>query len=415
MSREQFDFVADTPEAGEGAVGPSVGAPVTYGHVGDCQGATPSPASNEQTILLEELRKLREVVTQQAAELAILKQNQQQQQRSLQNPGYWQQPDQPGQRATASLGFPGFVTAVPACSLQDNAEVMQGQGNVIFSSALPGGAALPTNYAVPNPPDPRVASNSENEWRQIALALSHQSSRLPLPERPSFRSPQNHHPVRFLQRFESYFRASRVSSEEKLEIVKGCLGGSAADWLSVRQAGWNNFNDFQEDFLNFFWSEERQHLERARISALSYSDKYDNMAEFFLRQVKDFQLFTPSLSEYTIVGEVMRQFPSHIQALWAVSPTHTIYGAVQFLERQSGISSKRQRGENKPARATAAAVSTHRPARTWAGQNRSPSEILIPVPASFPVPPPYTPYSREPRNNRFRSPQSDQGNGIREN
>lgn len=94
---------------------------------------------------------------------------------------------------------------------------------------------------------------------------------------------------------------------------------------------------------------------------------------------------TPPLSEYTIVKEVMRQFPFHIQALWAISPTHTIYGAVQFLEHQNGISPKRQRSENKPARPTA---------------------------ASFPVPP-FALYNQGLRIS-FCSPWSDQGELRRE-
>lgn len=326
--------------------------PSTSGNTHPLTSSVPTTQA-KPSVLEEELRKLREMVTQQAGELAALRQQRLREQEPN-NPLPPQIP--PTMSGDSVIGSAERVTVSNPYGAVGNSTGQYGNF-VQLSSALSGVGAgsttSPPNCTVTSP-DRDVSNNNfdqpnnGNNWRRIAFALCNKTAPLPALEKPAFRSIRTHHPVRFLQRFDAYFNSLKVPFGHKLGIVKSCVKSGAFEWLLVRQMRWKDYEDFRTDFLSFFWSKERQHAERNRISKQRYSgEKSNSMSDFFLRQVSNFQLFTPPLSEYTIVSEIMRQFPCDVQSLWAVSPTHTFYSALQFLERQSATPSKHSRMEGK--------------------------------------------------------------------
>lgn len=181
------------------------------------------------------------------------------------------------------------------------------------------------------------------EWKNVALALSKSANKATV-EKPMFRSPESHHPVTFIKRLERFVRAVGASPVEQVDIAKECFLGPASDWKDMREGGWTHFEIFKRDFLEHYWSEERQYSERVRLGNMRHlPDKPLSMAEFFLRQVTSYQLFTPPIPETLILSDVMRQMPLNIQSLWATVSDRTISGALNFLERQVSIAGKRLR------------------------------------------------------------------------
>ncbi|KAK5650327.1 hypothetical protein RI129_001356 [Pyrocoelia pectoralis] len=292
----------------------------------DAATAVPQPIS--------ELESLRLLVQQQAAALDTFVKNQQSVNRGLLD-------------SLEQLSRT-HVTPEPVVSA---AETVRSQQRVSESSAEQP-TLTPIASSTPLPPVVSSGSLNISEWKEVALALTRRPFVGSVAEKPLF-SPDRHHPVTFLERFERYFRLGRFDVGEKLEVVRSCLIGSTLDWVGVRASSWHDFDDFHRDFLGYFWSADLQHAERTRLTNMRYvSEGVLSMPQFFLRQVTLFRTFTPVVPEETIVADVMRQFPSSIQSLWAVSPARDFDGALKFLDRQYSLGGQRRRTLSEPTSAT---------------------------------------------------------------
>lgn len=248
-----------------------------------------------------------------------------------------------------------------------------------------------SNMVMPSgnaPPQPNVSSSEE--WKRVALALTGKSGALGTIEKPKFKSNESHNPLIFLNRFEKYFKSLGIPIEEKLDVVKGCLSYQAEDWATIHEASWTSYEQFAQDFLAYFWSEERQLVERARILKFRYlNDHRMSMADFFMRQVNRFRCFTPCMSEGSIINEVMRQFPTHIQSLWGACHNRTFAGAIEFLERQGTVVTKKSRNDTPYDPPTVAVVDRYHYQRVPRSTlSDAPPTNATMVAQSFSVPPP---------------------------
>ncbi|KAB0796553.1 hypothetical protein PPYR_04772 [Photinus pyralis] len=223
----------------------------------------------------------------------------------------------------------------------------------------------PTGQCIVNPlasstPQPIAAASrvidrvNVSEWKEVAMSLAKRSLVGPLVEKPLF-NPVRFHPVIFLERFDRYFRLARFDEVEKLEVVRGCLIGTALDWMSVRGKSWRDFEHFKGDFLAYFWSIDQQHAERTRLTSKRFiAEGGLSMPQYFLKQVSLFRAFQPPIPEEMIVADIMRQYPQSIRALWAVCPVRDVDGALKFLERQDVAGDKRPRTFSEPVSAVVA-------------------------------------------------------------
>lgn len=130
-----------------------------------------------------------------------------------------------------------------------------------------------------------------------------------------------------------------MNNIELLILVKDCIEGTATDWMSLHEASWFSYDDCKAEFLAYFWSPEKQAVEKRKVLAARYDfNKYLSMCDFFLRQVKLLRSFTPRMSDIEILNEVMRQFPGEIQTLWMVINEQTLENAVKFLQKHAAVS-----------------------------------------------------------------------------
>lgn len=252
----------------------------------------------------------------------------------------------------------GFLNSLEQLS-RSNATARSKVGSAEANMTVPSMCEPPTGQCIVNPlasstPQPIAAASSVvdnanvKEWKDVAMSLAKRSLVGPLVEKPLF-NPARFHPMIFLERFDRYFRLARFDADEKLEVVRGCLIGTALDWASVRESSWRSFDDFKKDFLAYFWSTDQQHAERTRLTNKRYvAEGGLSMPQYFLKQVSLFRAFQPPIPEEMIVADIMRQYPQNIRALWAVCPVRNVDGALKFLERQDVLGGKRPRTFSEP-------------------------------------------------------------------
>ncbi|KAK4886125.1 hypothetical protein RN001_002396 [Aquatica leii] len=242
----------------------------------------------------------------------------------------------------------------------------------------------------------------DESWKEVAVSLAKRASVNTLFVKPTFH-PERDHPMTFLTRFERYFRACQYPSDEKLDVVRECLGSRTSDWATLKESQWEGFDDFRRDFIERYWSEKQRHAERMNLLRKRFSgDKRLSMSEYFIQQVKSFRILTPELPEVTIVADVMRQLPSNIQSLWAVMSTKTFDGALKFLEKQQALGGDRSRPSSSGRRAVpTASLVTQRPF-SGVGDPAQSSGAVSPY-LVFPIPPPnFTPNNQVDRSENAR-------------
>jgi hypothetical protein len=65
-------------------------------------------------------------------------------------------------------------------------------------------------------------------------------------------------PIRFLDEFQVFCPGFRFTPAEKLRVVIDFLARQARESAEYRKSRWDTFEDFRQDFLRHYWSEEVQ-------------------------------------------------------------------------------------------------------------------------------------------------------------
>ncbi|XP_044757594.1 uncharacterized protein LOC123315800 [Coccinella septempunctata] len=190
--------------------------------------------------------------------------------------------------------------------------------------------------AVPQPLGPSLSA-SVAEWQEATLSLIAKCS-ASNSEAPTYRNAVRDHPARFLKALEDHFSLTHTPKSEHLNLAKSRLHGSARDWVEFHSDGWSTYDDFKREFLAAFWSMDQQHEERRRLGMRKYRATQDgDMAIHFLRQVNCYRMFSPPLSQGTMLREIIEQYDASVQSLWASLDNPTLADTIAFLERQDNI------------------------------------------------------------------------------
>lgn len=183
-------------------------------------------------------------------------------------------------------------------------------------------------------------SRDNVDYKQLLLSLAsnnNNSKRVKL-VKPEFEGGTKSNPVVFLKLFEQYCNFYKFNEVERIELIKTCFSLTVLEWFELNEHRWHNFQQFKSDFLAYFWSEDKQYIQRTQLSRTTFVlSKMTNMSEFFLQQISKYRTFVPPVSEFVAVSEIMRQFPQNIQVLWAATGNNSVMDALKFLERQDNL------------------------------------------------------------------------------
>jgi hypothetical protein len=147
-------------------------------------------------------------------------------------------------------------------------------------------------------------------------------------------------PIRFLDEFQMFCTGVQFSPAEKLRAVIGCLAPGVWEWAEYRKSRWETFEDFRQDFLRRYWSEQIQMKIFQQIEEKTYNpERGTTMSEYFIRRVNQLRGLTLPFPEGFLVASLMKLFSSVVQSSWVAIPERerTIDRAVEFLDQQSRI------------------------------------------------------------------------------
>lgn len=146
------------------------------------------------------------------------------------------------------------------------------------------------------------------------------------------------HPIQFLQELVHYFKKIQVNPEQQLDLLVESMEGPAADWFTIYRPTWITIEDFQADFLHSFWSDVQQNQLRHQIGTTVWSVHNGmTMVNHFAHYVSLARRLTTPISEKTLVNQIIKHFPPHIQSLWMLKGETTIAGTAEFLRQQESI------------------------------------------------------------------------------
>lgn len=189
-----------------------------------------------------------------------------------------------------------------------------------------------------------VSSNVESNTHSNASTSSTvtqtpQVSRMVLtqPETPPSFGGLRSNPIRFVQELEKYFKKVDLPESQQLEVAMDCLTGSARNWATIYRRVWRTFENFRNDFIRTYWSEQEQQKLRHRIFTETWTNDKYTMMDHFAYFVNMAEQLTNPFPETELVSHLIRHYPVHIQSLWLLSRKTTLEGVAEFLRQQEDI------------------------------------------------------------------------------
>lgn len=118
------------------------------------------------------------------------------------------------------------------------------------------------------------------------------------------------------------------------EVIRDCLGGNALLWFNSREFGINNFEEFESQFINYYWGEHAQTLARERL----YFGKFDHnrgtsMNNYALAMFNAAQHLEPPMREEDLVLYISRHFRNGMAETIAIQGINTMDQFSKYLQR----------------------------------------------------------------------------------
>lgn len=128
------------------------------------------------------------------------------------------------------------------------------------------------------------------------------------------------------------------------EAIRENLNGNALLWFASRELRINNFDDFQQQFLNYYWGEHTQSLAREKL----YFGRFDHnrgtsMNNYALTLYTLVQHLDPPMREDEIVVYIARQFRSDMAETITILGINNMNQLTNYLQR---IERNRNRNHN---------------------------------------------------------------------
>lgn len=171
---------------------------------------------------------------------------------------------------------------------------------------------------------------------------------------PTFDGRTNN-PMIFLNKLRAYVnrneRKFKISFTDLKEIIEGVLTGTAASWWQLNKDQVGSLQDFEEIFINKYWSKEVQRGLKQRIEYEKYrpGGKLSRTSYFIERAVLLKSMTINKPDEEEIVSILSEHFSQKIQDACAVQGIKTISAMERLLDREDNEERNRNlRSQNNP-------------------------------------------------------------------
>ncbi|KAK5649398.1 hypothetical protein RI129_000427 [Pyrocoelia pectoralis] len=145
---------------------------------------------------------------------------------------------------------------------------------------------------------------------------------------------RNGHPINFIKAVENYLKNFEITDQERVNIVMELLEGNAKSWSQLRSREWRNINEFKEDFMKQFWSEQNQDKIKLRLATPKlYDSRRGNYVDHVWYWVGETAHIQPPLREEQLVHALTRHFPQEVENILIGSGEKTVQNLVNMLER----------------------------------------------------------------------------------
>ena len=105
----------------------------------------------------------------------------------------------------------------------------------------------------------RIGDNLEStvtQWTMLDNTTSHFTIRREKMAAPTFQGERSEKPIKFLKEMRRYLNPNEMSLNDMKIMLSQNLKGSAASWWYVVENSIQDFEDFEEQYKEKFWSEE---------------------------------------------------------------------------------------------------------------------------------------------------------------
>lgn len=202
----------------------------------------------------------------------------------------------------------------------------------VSTNSFPNMPEPSVNVTVPNRHntvnDSSVASafsNSNTSPKPSNYKSSYRSS-IKLKDLPAFNGELSPvHPVEFVESVTTFYGASNVPDQVKLQEIMQILKGKALTWYNVNKLKHSSFEQFSEALLKYFWGDQVQDNVRALLfTPNQYRKGGLDMTSYFLNYVHRAQYLEPPVPESLLVSTILRHFPPGVRRNLHLSACQTI-------------------------------------------------------------------------------------------
>lgn len=143
------------------------------------------------------------------------------------------------------------------------------------------------------------------------------------------------HPTEFLVNLGDYFKIKKRGYCDRMLYVKESLHGQAANWFSMMRHSIRTYEEFEQMFLEEYWSRELQFSIWGQFMAADRVRDIKSYTEYFCNWYQKLQyLEVPSLTCNEIITSIAKHYPGHVQAMLVSMPQKTYKDAVNLLKME---------------------------------------------------------------------------------
>lgn len=143
------------------------------------------------------------------------------------------------------------------------------------------------------------------------------------------------HPKEFLANLDEFFIHKKKNRNNRMLYVRESLQSNAANWYSMIKQSITTYEEFEEMFLDEFWSRELQlHLWGQFMAADRVKD-ISSYTEYFCNWYQKIKhQDVPKLTTEEIITSIAKHFPGYIQSMLVSLTEKTYRNAINILKAE---------------------------------------------------------------------------------